>query len=98
MREDIERSVVDSDEDRYTEMALALERGDFERVGEPEYGPRVSIRMGRPTGRSKARGVTPIRSFRLPTELTAELDRRAEAEHVPTSELVRRALAEFLND
>lgn len=97
MSEDVHRDLsAMSDDDRYTEMALALESGDFERVGEPEYGPRVAMKMGRPVGKGKPRGVTPVRTFRLPADLSAALDSRAEHDHVPASELVRRALTEFL--
>lgn len=53
MSEDVHRDLsAMSDDDRYTEMALALESGDFERVGEPEYGTRVSMKMGRPVGKA----------------------------------------------
>ncbi len=81
-------------EDEYTDIALDFERGDIRPVGEPSYGDTV-LRRGRPSGQS-ARGSTPVRSFRLPAPLIEQLEQRAQAEHVSTSEITRKALAEYL--
>lgn len=78
----------------YTNLALEFERGDIHPVGEPVYGD-TALRRGRPSGRS-ARGNTPVRSFRLPAPLIEQLERRAQDEHVSTSEVTRKALTEYL--
>lgn len=82
-------------DDVFTDMALEFEAGHVSPVGEPQHG-ETTLRRGRPVGKRSAGGSTPVRSFRLPADLTAELDARAEADHVPASEITRRALAAYL--
>lgn len=67
---------------------------DTEIVGPVEVGLTV-LRKGRPTGIRK--GKTPGQSVRLPVELRERLAARAEREAVSQSELIRRAVAEYLD-
>lgn len=96
MKEDIRPDVEWADDDAYRRLAEDFRNGDFE-VEEVESFTPPTLKMGRPAGQPTPRGATPVRSFRLPTDLTAELDSRAEHDHVSSSEIVRRALEDFLH-
>lgn len=61
-----------------------------EMVGEP------LLRMGRPAAGSARRGPSPTRTVRLATDLDGRLAAYAEREHVKPSEIVRRALDDYL--
>jgi hypothetical protein len=63
-------------------------------VGESVVGT-TALRKGRPTG-ERRRGETPVRSLRLPPGLEARLLSLAEAEGVGGSEVIRRAIMEYV--
>lgn len=77
----------------YAEMSRAVETGDYTVAGPLEMG--ATLRMGRPVGESR-RGSSPTRTIRLPAELNNRLDTYASAEHTTPSEVMRRALDEYL--
>jgi hypothetical protein len=77
----------------YAEMSRAVESGDYTVAGPLEMGS--TLRMGRPVGGSR-RGSSPTRTIRLPAELDKRLDAHASAEHTTPSEVMRRALNEYL--
>lgn len=77
----------------YAEMSRAVESGDYTVAGPLEMGS--TLRMGRPTGESR-RGASPTRTIRLPAELNTRLDAYVSAEHTTPSEVMRRALDEYL--
>ena len=54
-----------------------------------------TLRMGRPVGEGR-RGSSPTRTIRLPAELNRRLDAYTSAEHTTPSEVMRRALDEYL--
>ncbi|HEU0192082.1 MAG TPA: ribbon-helix-helix protein, CopG family [Mycobacterium sp.] len=77
----------------YAEMSHAVESGDYTVAGPLEMGS--TLRMGRPAGESR-RGSSPTRTLRLPAELNRRLDAHVSAEHTTPSEVMRRALDEYL--
>lgn len=77
----------------YAEMSRAVESGDYTVAGPLEMGS--TLRMGRPVGESR-RGSSPTRTIRLPAELNRRLDAYTAAEHTTPSEVMRRALDEYL--
>jgi hypothetical protein len=74
-------------------MSADVESGDYTVSGALESGS--TLRMGRPIGGDR-RGISPSRTVRLPTELDGRLVAFAEHEHVKPSEIVRRALDDYL--
>ncbi|GAA1482406.1 hypothetical protein GCM10009624_28460 [Gordonia sinesedis] len=68
---------------------------DDEVAGEIAVNPAV-LRTGRPRGASQAKGRTPTTSVRLPEELRKALARRARIENAADSEVIRRAVVEYL--
>jgi hypothetical protein len=77
----------------YAEMSRAVESGDYTVAGPLEMGS--TLRMGRPVGESR-RGSSPTRTIRLSAELNKRLDAYVSAEHTTPSEVMRRALDEYL--
>jgi hypothetical protein len=77
----------------YAEMSRAIESGDYAIAGPVERGS--TLRMGRPVGGSQ-RGASPTRTIRLPAELDKRLEAYVSAEHTTSSEVMRRALDEYL--
>jgi hypothetical protein len=74
-------------------VSRAVEAGDYTAAGPLEIGS--TLRMGRPVGGNR-RGTSPTRTIRLPTELDGRLDAYVSAEHTTPSEVLRRALDEYL--
>lgn len=68
---------------------------DFE-GDHPSLFDGTDLRRHPRTGRPTVGGITPVRSFRLPVQLGAELDARAAADGVPATEITRRALVQYL--
>lgn len=87
-------------ESEYAAMQADFEAGNWEAVGPPEPGPgsQVQLKNGRPAGRKKAGGNTPSMSVRLPADLRTRLEERATVESVKPAEVIRRALAAYLDD
>lgn len=83
------RSVED-----YAAMSAAVESGAYALEGPLEVG--ASLRMGRPVGGQRL-GASPSRTVRMPAELNRRLEVYAEAAHTSPSEVLRRALDEYLN-
>lgn len=77
----------------YAELSRAVESGDYTVAGPLEMGS--TLRMGRPVGESR-RGSSPTRTIRLPAQLNTRLDAYVSAEHTTPSEVMRRALDEYL--
>ncbi|OIN77849.1 ribbon-helix-helix protein, CopG family [Mycobacterium malmoense] len=78
----------------YAAMSRAVESGEYTVDGPLEVG--ASLRMGRPAGGQPRRGVSPTRTVRLSTELDIRLEAYAAASHTSPSEVLRRALDEYL--
>lgn len=83
------------DADDYAAMSADVESGDYTVSGALDP-PGVTLRMGRPTGGAR-RGTSPTRTVRLPVELDGRLVTYAEHEHVKPSEIMRRALDDYLS-
>lgn len=82
----------------YEAMSAAVEAGDWKATSAPVPGPGyASLKRGRPAGRREARGATPNTSVRLPADLRRRLDERAAAEGIKQAEIIRRALAAYLD-
>jgi hypothetical protein len=77
----------------YAAMSRAVENDEYTVDGPLELG--ASLQMGRPAGGHR-RGVSPTRTVRLPTELDFRLQVYASASHTKPSEVLRRALDEYL--
>ena len=60
-------------------------------------GATVRLKNGRPSGRRVAAGNTPTTSVRLPQDIRDQLDEQAAAEAIKPSEIVRRAVVEYLD-
>ncbi|GAB93032.1 hypothetical protein [Gordonia rhizosphera] len=56
----------------------------------------AKMRAGRPRKDSARKGQTPTMSVRIPVELRSQLDEYAAAHDLPTTEVIRRAVAVFL--
>jgi hypothetical protein len=78
----------------YAAMSAAVESGAYTVGGPLEVG--ASLRMGRPVG-GRRRGASPTRTVRMSAELDLRLEAYAEAVHASPSEVLRRALDEYLN-
>ncbi|WP_408637730.1 CopG family ribbon-helix-helix protein [Nocardia bovistercoris] len=83
-----------ADYERLAEDYAANPVRDTEIVGPIEIGTTV-LRKGRPAGVRK--GNTPGHSVRLPDALRERLVAQAEREAAPPSELIRRAVSEYLD-
>ncbi|MBS9534123.1 ribbon-helix-helix protein, CopG family [Mycobacterium sp. M1] len=79
--------------DDYAKMSAEVESGDYTVRGPIESG--TTLRMGRPVGDSR-RGASPTRTVRLAAELDARLAEYAEHTHLSPSEIMRRALDDYL--
>jgi hypothetical protein len=77
----------------YAAMSRAVEDGDYIVGGPLELG--ASLAMGRPIGGRRG-GVSPTRTVRLSTELDGRLEAYVVASHTSPSEVLRRALDEYL--
>jgi Ribbon-helix-helix protein, copG family len=77
----------------YAGMSAAVESGAYTASG-LEMGP--SLQMGRPVG-GQHRGSSPTRTVRMSVELDLRLEAYAEAVHMSPSEVMRRAVDEYLN-
>lgn len=77
----------------YAAMNADVEAGDYTVSGPIEAGS--SLRMGRPSG-SARRGASPTRTVRLAAELDNRLVEYAEHTRVSPSEIMRRALDDYL--
>ena len=78
----------------YAAMSAAVESGAYTVQGPLEMG--TSLRMGRPVG-GRRPGASPSRTIRMPAELDQRLVVYAEAAHTSPSEVLRRALEEYLS-
>jgi hypothetical protein len=79
----------------HEEMSRAVDAGDYTVSGPIELG--ATLRMGRPTKGTPAAGKTPPLTIRLPEPIRAEVEHRVESgESASASELVRRAVVEYL--
>ncbi|MCV7049915.1 ribbon-helix-helix protein, CopG family [Mycobacterium heidelbergense] len=56
------------------------------------------LRKGRPTASDESSGKTPVFTVRLPQLVRSELSRRADAEGVSLSDLIRQAVVEYLSN
>lgn len=81
----------------YEALADSYEREPARR-DEMMGGPlsAATLRIGRPRGRKVRQGTSPTRTIRLAAELDGRLVTHAEREHVNPSEIVRRALDDYL--
>lgn len=81
----------------YAEMAADYEAHlpTAAEVTSVEVNPAY-LRTGRPAKDAAGKGKTPVLAIRLPESIRLELNERAKAEGSSTSELVRRAVVEFL--
>lgn len=77
----------------YAAMSRAVESGEYAVDGPLDVG--ASLQMGRPAG-GQRRGVSPTRTVRLSAELDIRLEKYATASHTSPSEVLRRALDEYL--
>ncbi|TLG14321.1 CopG family transcriptional regulator [Nocardia cyriacigeorgica] len=93
--EDAERKrLTVADYERMADDYAANPVRDTEVVGPVEIGTTV-LRKGRPAGIRK--GKTPGQSVRLPEALRERLATQAEREKATPSEVIRRAVAEYLD-
>ena len=79
--------------DDYARMSAEVESGDYTVHGPVETG--ASLRMGRPAGNNR-RGTSPTRTVRLAAELDTRLAEYAAHNHISPSEIMRRALDDYL--
>lgn len=79
--------------DDYAKMSSDVESGNYTIRGPIEAG--TTLRMGRPAGDSR-RGASPTRTVRLAADLDNRLVEYAEHAHVSPSEVMRRALDDYL--
>ncbi|MCF6386545.1 hypothetical protein L2K20_06140 [Mycobacterium sp. MBM] len=78
----------------YDALSRAVESGNYSVRGPIESG--ATLRMGRPAKNAESAGKSPGVTTRFPPELRAKLTAQAEAENTKESELVRKAVAEYL--
>lgn len=79
--------------EEYEAMAAEFQSGDYAVVGPIEVGPELA--MGRPVGGARG-GSSPVRTVRLPAELDARLAAYAEEAETTPSDILRRAVVEYL--
>ncbi|MFC8047918.1 CopG family transcriptional regulator [Nocardia sp. NPDC057353] len=89
-----DRRLSADDYERMADDYAANPVRDTEILGPVEVGLTV-LRKGRPSGTKP--GKTPGQSVRLPAALRDRLAARAEREAVSQSEVIRRAVAEYLD-
>ncbi|MFC3960408.1 CopG family ribbon-helix-helix protein [Nocardia jiangsuensis] len=89
-----DRRLSADDYERMADDYAANPVRDTEILGPVEVGLTV-LREGRPSGTRP--GKTPGQSVRLPTALRERLAARAEREAVSQSEVIRKAVAEYLD-
>lgn len=65
-------------------------------IAGPVESTGTVLRMGRPTKTGGRQGKTPSTTIRLPEPLRQQLATQAEAEAVTPAEIVRRAVAEYI--
>ncbi len=88
------RQLTVADYERMADDYAANPVRDTEIVGPVEIGTTV-LRKGRPAGIRK--GNTPGQSVRLPDALRERLAAQAEREEATPSEVIRRAVSEYLD-
>jgi hypothetical protein len=84
-------------ESDYTEWADAFESGEYRAT--PIEAPRVDVarlRRGRPAKGTRA-GTSPSRQVRLPQDISDRVDALADRWHVPSSEVMRAAITEYVD-
>ncbi len=84
-------------ESDYTEWARAFESGEYRAI--PIEAPRVDaarLRRGRPRKGTQSPRKTPSRQVRLPQEISDEVDALAKRRDVPSSEVMRDAIIEYI--
>lgn len=86
--------MVKRSEEDYAEMSRAVEAGDYNVPGTMHTG--ATLRMGRPLGGGRKGGSSPARTIRLPADMDARLQSFAEAHHSTPSDVMRRALDDYL--
>lgn len=79
----------------YAEMSRAVEAGEYTVAGPLELG--ASLRMGRPIGGGERRGASPTRTVRLSADLEMRLEAYVSVSDTKPSDVIRRALDEYLN-
>jgi hypothetical protein len=80
----------------YSEWADAFESGEYRAT--PIETPRVDgtrLRRGRPA-KGKPAGASPSRQVRLPQDISDRVDALAERWNVPSSEVMRAAITEYI--
>jgi hypothetical protein len=83
-------------ENDYTEWADAFESGEY--CATPIEAPRVDVarlRRGRPP-KGTLTGASPSRQVRLPQDISDRVDALADRWHVPSSEVMRTAITEYV--
>ena len=83
------------DPSAYEEMSQDIETGNFTVRGPVEVG--ATLRMGRPAKGAPSAGKSPTLSTRYPAEMRTSIADLAKSEGIGESELVRKAVAEYLN-
>ncbi|GAA4387838.1 hypothetical protein [Tsukamurella soli] len=76
-------------------MARAIRRTAGDPGAERSAALAAHLEIGRPAG-GERRGQSPVRTFRLPTDMDCRLVDTARSEGTTPSELVRKAVAEYL--
>lgn len=66
-------------------------------VGDVEVADLAVLRHGRPPKGTASNGKTPTTSVRLPEDLREAMVKLADAEHVKLAEIIRRAVAEYVD-
>ncbi|WP_454561903.1 ribbon-helix-helix domain-containing protein [Mycobacterium haemophilum] len=84
-------------EHEYIEWAKAFESGEYRAI--PIEAPRVDVarlQRGRPHKGKGSHGKSPSRQVRLPQEISDQVDALAKRRHVPSSEVMRAAITEYI--
>jgi len=84
-------------ESEYTEWAKAFESGEYRAT--PIETPQVDVarlRRGRPNRGEESQGKSPSRQVRLPQEVSDQVDALAKRRRVPSSEVMREAIIEYI--
>jgi hypothetical protein len=84
-------------ESDYTEWAKAFESGEYRAI--TIEAPRVDVarlRRGRPQKGGESPRKSPSRQVRLPQEISDQVDALAKRRHVPSSEVMRDAITEYI--
>jgi len=84
-------------ENDYTEWAGAFESGDYRATPiEPARIDRARLRRGRPQKATGSPGKSPSRQVRLPQDISDRVDALAHERQVPSSEVMRTAITEYI--